>query len=212
MILNILPLWTLFLIANIDLIYSDLAYGYDGDDISFAMINISYIDPKTGVRHTHNEEVGKYSMGKIGSVSGIVVHVTSNNGKAHDACDPIDTNNWPSENWIALAMYGNCSDTFKLKNIQETNASAAVIYDNREGSRSIKFQALREFTFIIIFIYLNNTIESSVVLKGANWQKIFCLKFNYCLFRIIIKQKVTISVFSFLYVYMNTAFLSSVLT
>lgn len=143
---SVLTIWTLFFImVKINLISSNLTYGYEGDDITFAMINISYIDPATGTLHTQNEEIGKYSMGKVGSVSGIVVHVTSNDGKFHDACDPIDSNLWPSENWIALAMYGNCSDLIKLKNIQETNASAAVIYDNREGSRLIKLQTLRKF-------------------------------------------------------------------
>lgn len=143
---NTLSVWTFFLIVNVNLIYSDLIYGYDGDDISSAIMNISYTDPETGVLHTHNEEVVRYSVGKIGTVSGIVVYVTSNNRKTHDACDPIDLQNWPSENWIALAMYGNCSDIVKLKNIQETNASAVIIYDDREGSRSIKFQTLRKLT------------------------------------------------------------------
>ena len=68
----------------------------------------------------------------------IIVHVSSNQKTRHDACEPIDVEVFPSEPWIALAQYGNCRDSVKLKNIANTNASAAVIYNNKAGTRLIK--------------------------------------------------------------------------
>ncbi|XP_054158194.1 E3 ubiquitin-protein ligase Godzilla-like [Oppia nitens] len=116
----------------------DFTYGYETDDFTLAIINLTYTDPVTGVQHTEYEEYGKYSIGRIGSVSGRMVHVSSNQRQTHDACDPIDTDTIPSEPWIALAQYGNCRDSVKLKHIANTNASAAVIYNNRHGTRLIK--------------------------------------------------------------------------
>ena len=48
----------------------DFTYGYETDDFTLAIINLTYTDPKTGVQHTEYEEYGKYSIGRIGSVSG----------------------------------------------------------------------------------------------------------------------------------------------
>ncbi|CAG2107113.1 unnamed protein product [Medioppia subpectinata] len=132
----------------------DFTYGYETDDFTLAIINLTYTDPHTGVQHSEYEEYGKYSIGRIGSVSGrmtgaggfvtgnmsytTLVHVSSNGRQTHDACEPIDADIYPPEPWIALAQYGNCRDSVKLKNIAATNASAAIIYNNRAGTRLIK--------------------------------------------------------------------------
>ncbi|CAG2166769.1 unnamed protein product [Oppiella nova] len=118
----------------------DFTYGYETDDFTLAIINLTYTDPHTGVQHSEYEEYGKYTVGRIGSVSGrlVTMHVSSNGRQTHDACEPIDADIMPSEPWIALAQYGNCRDSVKLKHIATTNASAAVIYNNRAGTRLIK--------------------------------------------------------------------------
>ena len=57
----------------------DFTYGYETDDFTLAIINLTYTDPKTGIQHTEYEEYGKYSIGRIGSVSGRL-------GKSFDNC------------------------------------------------------------------------------------------------------------------------------
>lgn len=57
---------------------AEFAYGYEStaDDFSIAIINVSYVDPSSGQFHNQREEIGKY--GRIGSVSGLVVHILLN--------------------------------------------------------------------------------------------------------------------------------------
>jgi hypothetical protein len=67
-------LWLLS-IASGSLQAAEFAYGYgsSADDFSIAIINVSYVDPNSGQLHNQREEIGKY--GRIGSVSGLVVHI-----------------------------------------------------------------------------------------------------------------------------------------
>ena len=60
----------LLFIINLSSVFSDFTYGYETDDFTLAIINLTYTDPNTGVQHTEYEEYGKYSIGRIGSVSG----------------------------------------------------------------------------------------------------------------------------------------------
>jgi hypothetical protein len=129
--------------------------------------------------HTECEEYGKYSIGKIGSVSGILVHVSSKERTTHDACDPIDNDLFPSEPWIALAQYGNCRDSVKLKNIANTNASAAVIYNNKAGARLIKMhhKGIQLYSYII---YIN-----LLSFKPQNIKLYYYLKSIKCKFNVL---------------------------
>lgn len=146
----IVHLIQLTLIAFLETISCDFTHGLEPEDFSMAIINVSYIDPITGRLHTQREEFGKYfNIGRIDPVSGLVVHITGPDGGSHDACDSIDPTTWPSEKWIALAVYGNCSEEEKLRNIAATNASAAVIYDNKLGNRYIQLHPKGQSIFSI---------------------------------------------------------------
>lgn len=102
------------------------------DEYYSALINLTYVHPSTG--QLVSEELGRYhSAGKLGSVSGVVVHVTSGNFTAHDACSPLDTAAIPQEPWIALIQHGNCVESVKMRHAASSNASGAVLYSTAGG-------------------------------------------------------------------------------
>ncbi|RWS07331.1 RING finger protein 150-like protein [Dinothrombium tinctorium] len=143
------------------IVLGDIAYAYETDDVALAIINVSYIDPITGVLRNDREEVGKFSVGKIGSVNGVVVHFNS-----HDACDPIDGNRWPSEPWIALTPHGICTETQKLRNIANTNASAAVMYDIKPGPKIMRVNH-KAIDLISVFISKEKGEEISLLVNNG---------------------------------------------
>ncbi|XP_015791109.1 RING finger protein 150 [Tetranychus urticae] len=163
----IVHLIQLTLIAFLETISCDFTHGLEPEDFSMAIINVSYIDPITGRLHTQREEFGKYfNIGRIDPVSGLVVHITGPDGGSHDACDSIDPTTWPSEKWIALAVYGNCSEEEKLRNIAATNASAAVIYDNKLGNRYIQLHP-KEPKLTSVFISKEKGEEIGLLIKNG---------------------------------------------
>lgn len=106
----------------------------DVDEYYTAVINLTYVHPATGQLVSEREELGRYySAGKLGSVSGVVVHVTSGNFTAHDACSPLDAASIPQEPWIALIQHGNCVESVKMRHAANTNASGAVLYSGAAG-------------------------------------------------------------------------------
>uniref|UniRef100_A0A224YWD4 E3 ubiquitin ligase n=1 Tax=Rhipicephalus zambeziensis TaxID=60191 RepID=A0A224YWD4_9ACAR len=106
----------------------------DVDEYYTAVINLTYVHPTTGQLVSEREELGRYySAGKLGSVSGVVVHVTSGNFTAHDACSPLDAASIPQEPWIALIQHGNCVESVKMRHAANTNASGAVLYSGAAG-------------------------------------------------------------------------------
>uniref|UniRef100_A0A131YQB0 E3 ubiquitin ligase ixodes scapularis e3 ubiquitin ligase n=1 Tax=Rhipicephalus appendiculatus TaxID=34631 RepID=A0A131YQB0_RHIAP len=106
----------------------------DVDEYYTAVINLTYVHPTTGQLVSEREELGRYySAGKLGSVSGVVVHVTSGNFTAHDACSPLDAASIPQEPWIALIQHGNCVESVKMRHAANTNASGAVLYSGATG-------------------------------------------------------------------------------
>lgn len=117
-------------------------FSYESEDYTMAHVNITYIDPKTNKFVTEKEEVGKFSVGKIESVHGIVVHVSSSNHSSDNfyGCNNVDVDNIPPQNesWIALVKKGRCSIDKKIANVLKLNASAMVIYNNDYGSKLIK--------------------------------------------------------------------------
>uniref|UniRef100_A0A023GDM7 Putative e3 ubiquitin ligase ixodes scapularis e3 ubiquitin ligase n=1 Tax=Amblyomma triste TaxID=251400 RepID=A0A023GDM7_AMBTT len=113
---------------------ADLAQ--DADEYYTAVINLTYVHPATGQLVSEREELGLgrfYSAGKLASVSGVVVHVTSANYTAHDACSPLDAAAIPQEPWIALIQHGNCVESVKMRHAASTNASGAVLYAAAAG-------------------------------------------------------------------------------
>lgn len=131
---------------------ADFSYAHDAEEYYTAIVNITYVSPATGLVVSEREELGKYSAGKVGSVSGVVVHVTSNNWTAHDACSPLDTANIPQEPWIALIQHGNCVESVKMRHAVNTNASGAVVYNNNPGNRLVK---MRHKVFQIISVFIS---------------------------------------------------------
>lgn len=119
---------------------ADFSYAHDAEEYYTAIVNLTYVNPSTGLVVSEREELGKYSAGKVGSVSGVVVHVTSKNFTAHDACSPLDTINIPQEPWIALIQHGNCIESVKMRHAASTNASGAVVYNNNPGNRLVKMR------------------------------------------------------------------------
>jgi len=107
---------------------------YDGDDVTMAYVNLTYIDPMTRNLHTEKGEVGKFGAGKIDSASGIVVHVRTRNGTSNFGCDFPFENPLPKDPWIALLKRGQCTFNKKIINAAQSNASAVVVYDNKDGT------------------------------------------------------------------------------
>ncbi|KFM78329.1 Protein goliath, partial [Stegodyphus mimosarum] len=95
--------------------------------------------------------MGKLLPGKSDEVSGLVVHITSNNHTSHEACEKIDTDSLPREPYIALIKHGSCRDQVKLRHVADGNASAAVLYNDNHSTRFIKVERrANRITFVVI--------------------------------------------------------------
>lgn len=116
----------------------DLSYGSEGDEVTLAIMTVTSNESFTGFVSNYRDESGKFALGKLGSLKGILVRVTGPDGVTNDACEPISPNQWPNETWIVLAKYGNCKDDIKMRNIAKTNASAALIYDFKTSPRYVR--------------------------------------------------------------------------
>lgn len=133
-------LWRLAVISCLlsrrhSMILCDFTYGYESDEFTLAFINVTSVEPAAGALSSPRREVGKFGFGRIAAVGGRLVQLVGANGKPTDACEPIDPRLWPAEPWVAFARYGNCGDAHQLRNIASTNASAAIIYENKPVSR-----------------------------------------------------------------------------
>ncbi|XP_022823736.1 protein goliath isoform X2 [Spodoptera litura] len=90
---------------------------------------------------------GKYGEGYIGSSRGIAVHVRSKDAeKDHTGCqwpllstaapnDPL-----PSEPWIAVIRRGSCNFEIKVQNAWRANATAVLIYNDRDTTNLEKMK------------------------------------------------------------------------
>lgn len=101
-----------------------------------ATLNFSYIGDE-GEPVTRYEQA-KYGEGKILSVEGKLVHVTSVKNKSdHTGCDPeMMGTNWeevPNEPWIALIKRGRCNFEDKVKHAWLKNASGVIVYNDRDS-------------------------------------------------------------------------------
>ncbi|XP_054708577.1 RING finger protein 150-like [Uloborus diversus] len=126
-------------------------FGYETEAYLSAVINLTYVDPTTGVLTQENLQMGKLLPGKTEEVSGVVVHVTSNNHTSHEACEKLDTDVLPREPFIALIKHGNCRDQVKLRHVADGNAAAAVLYNDNHSTRFIKVERkANHITFAVI--------------------------------------------------------------
>lgn len=126
-------------------------FGYETETYLSAVINLTYIDPTSGVLVTEHLQMGKLLPGKTEEVGGVVVHVTSNNRTSHEACDKLDMDSLPGEPFIALVKHGSCRDQVKLRNVADGNAAAAVLYNDNHSTRFIKVERkANHITFVVI--------------------------------------------------------------
>ncbi|KAJ6645653.1 Protein goliath, partial [Pseudolycoriella hygida] len=87
-----------------------------------------------------NEERGKYGEGRIFSVHGFLVHVTSRDDQFdHTGCDmrmvcstgqPLPTD----RPWIALIKRGGCNFEDKVKHAYEHKAIGVIVYNDRDNN------------------------------------------------------------------------------
>ncbi|CAB3251687.1 unnamed protein product [Arctia plantaginis] len=110
------------------------------DKYTVANINITYRD-EHGEEYTETSESGKYGEGFIGSSRGLAVHVRAKGvggERDHTGCtwpllsvaapnDPL-----PTERWIAVIRRGSCNFEIKVQNAWRSNASAVLIYNDRD--------------------------------------------------------------------------------
>ncbi|GBP43050.1 Protein goliath [Eumeta japonica] len=87
----------------------------------------------------NNPNAGKYGEGYIGSATGVAVHVRARSSAAdHTGCTwpLLDANApdrpLPTEPWIALIRRGNCNFEIKVQNAWRANASAVLVYNDRD--------------------------------------------------------------------------------
>ncbi|XP_026736179.1 protein goliath isoform X3 [Trichoplusia ni] len=113
---------------------------FPSDTYTVANINITYKD-EHGEEYTETSESGKYGEGFIGSSRGIAVHVRGKgavNERDHTGCtwpllstaapnDPL-----PSEPWVAVIKRGSCNFEIKVNNAWRANATAVLIYNDRD--------------------------------------------------------------------------------
>lgn len=127
----------------------------------YAYINTTY-NTSDGVLHSDNTESGKYGESYLGSASGVLIHVRSKRTGEPTACT------WPlmtystedhrlpvSEPWIALIKRGQCEFAVKVLNAVLSNASAVLIYNDKETHILDKMSIppeLSEYIYIFIFI------------------------------------------------------------
>ena len=103
-----------------------------------AYINTTY-NMSNGVVHSDNTDSGKYGETHVGPAYGMLIHVRSQKNDDPTACSlPLITYSTTdhtlpvSEPWIALIKRGQCEFGVKVLNAIRSNASAVLIYNDRE--------------------------------------------------------------------------------
>lgn len=104
----------------------------------YAYINTTY-NMSNGMIHSDNMESGKYGESYVGAAYGVLIHVRSAGTAEPTACTlPLMTYSTPdgrlpvSEPWIALIKRGQCEFAVKVMNALRNNASAVLVYNDKE--------------------------------------------------------------------------------
>lgn len=104
----------------------------------YAYINTTY-NMSNGVLHSDNMESGKYGETYVGPAYGVLIHVRSESDAQPTACTlPLITYSTQdhtlpvSEPWIALIKRGHCEFAVKVMNAIRSNASAVLVYNDKE--------------------------------------------------------------------------------
>lgn len=103
-----------------------------------AFINVTYFDHITGHTRTEKTESGKFGEAHVGVSNGVLIHVKS--GNDNSGCTlPFENARLSellptSEPWIALVKRGGCNFQVKVDNAYRSNASAVIVYNDRESN------------------------------------------------------------------------------
>ncbi|CAH2979335.1 unnamed protein product [Chilo suppressalis] len=108
------------------------------DTFTVANINLTYED-EHGLIYTEISESGKYGEGFIGSARGVAVHIRAKGEggeRDHSGCTwPLlsaTEDQLPTEPWIAVIRRGSCNFEIKVQNAWRANASAVLVYNDRD--------------------------------------------------------------------------------
>lgn len=106
-----------------------------------AFINYNYTTAEGVLVQTNAEERGKYGEGRIFTVQGLLVHVTSTDDENdHTACtlnfisstgQPLPSADRP---WIALVKRGGCNFEDKVRHAYERKAIGVIVYNDRDAN------------------------------------------------------------------------------
>ncbi|XP_041970117.1 protein goliath-like [Aricia agestis] len=158
------------------------------DTYVVANINITYED-EHGVIYSETSESGKYGEGFVGSARGVAVHVRSrDSAHDHSGCK------WPllsaatpdlplpAEPWVAVIRRGSCNFEIKVQNAWRSNASAVLIYNDRDapGLEKMKLSTDSGRNISAVFTYKwkgeeitrlvdNGTRVTIAIIKGRKW-------------------------------------------
>jgi len=134
-------------------------WSLDGDEYTLATVNVTYVD----VDDVHDEtsEVGKYGTGRVASTSGVLVHIWTSteglgNASSHHGCEPGYENRVPSVPWIALVRRGRCNFDDKLEAAFLNNASALVVYNNKDDGLQ-KMTLRNQYRDKIVSVFITRT-------------------------------------------------------
>ncbi|XP_052828284.1 RING finger protein 150 isoform X2 [Octopus bimaculoides] len=101
-----------------------------------ALLKLNYKDSDSGQDRTETIRAMFLAGSAVKTVSGLVIHVRSGNNSF--GCTTIDNPPPPSvKQWIAILMKGGCDFIDKIRVAAAFNASAAVIYDEKNGLQPV---------------------------------------------------------------------------
>jgi len=135
---SVLAVWTLSQSGQLPALFLEETTLGTGICI-YAYINTTYTNDDTV--YSEKREYGKFGETYVGSAYGVLIHVRSEKSDNPTACTlPLVTNSTPdrklpvSEPWIALIKRGECEFGVKIMNAIHSNASAVIVYNDREAA------------------------------------------------------------------------------
>lgn len=148
-------------------------HGFGPSGCVNAFINVTY-NASSGMIHSDNSESGKYGETLVGPASGVLVHVRSLNTGDPSGCSlPLTTlgtsdGKLPSEPWIALIKRGQCDFAVKVLNAIRSNASAVLVYNDRDASSLDKMSIPPELRNIsAVFTYKKKGESLAALVDGG---------------------------------------------
>lgn len=131
-----------------------------------AYINYNYTTAEGLLVQTNAEERGKYGEGRIFTVSGQLIHISSRDDKHdHTACDmrliSSTGHSLPAGDrpWIALIKRGGCNFEDKVRHAYEHKAAGVIVYNDRDTNSLDKMKILdtdRAITAVFTFKWLGD--------------------------------------------------------